>query len=519
MAAVVSGLFLMAGCTEKYEISYLDEIQLSQTFISIPAEGGKATVTLNAATDWAFDKIFGFETDEYENCEPVMEYKELPEWLTVNKLSGEAGDYELVFSAELSEAGREASLVILAGDKMQNLTVRQGEIAASEATCEEIIAAPDGQSFTVTGICTSIESTTYGNWRLNDGTGEILIYGTLDDTGQYNWSSFGIEVGDEVTVRGPKTTYNGTVELVDVRVVEVNKSLLQSPDSKLLVSTAGGDVTARFVVKGDGLLFELPSEMQSWAQVTDVAVKDAVDTDDPDTTVVTINVAATGDAAMRRAGNIKFRSSSSAGSSEIEVEVVQYPDAISLTDAFAKIDAENPYVTVNGVIAATCTNGFLLSADNDLIFVYINGEFEYDEFKDKAGHQVRISGRAGKYNSGAQIASIDMLEIGEKTGYTETAAPVTLDAAKIDEVIASADSYLDVTYFEATGTLSDPYHNLNVSGTPNTLAFYGNDSDNFDLNKYHQAGKSITVRGYYVSKQLDRSKPTGRINFIVTSVQ
>lgn len=106
-----------------------------------------------------------------------------------------------------------------------------------------------------------------------------------------------------------------------------------------------------------------------------------------------------------------------------------------------------------------------------------------------------------------------MLEIGEELGYTESAVPVTLDAAKIEEVMASTDSYLDVTYFEATGTLSDPYHNLNVSGTTNTLAFYGNDSDNFDLNKYHQAGNPITVRGYYISKQ------KGRINFIVTSVQ
>ena len=66
-----------------------------------------------------------------------------------------------------------------------------------------------------------ITSTTYGNWYLEDETGEIYIYGTLDAKGgEKNFLSWGLEVGDEITVQGPKTTYYTTVELVNVTVIK-----------------------------------------------------------------------------------------------------------------------------------------------------------------------------------------------------------------------------------------------------------------------------------------------------------
>lgn len=50
---------------------------------------------------------------------------------------------------------------------------------------------------------TAIANTTYGNFYLEDKTGKIYIYGTLDKNGnEKNFSSLGIDVGDEVTVSG-----------------------------------------------------------------------------------------------------------------------------------------------------------------------------------------------------------------------------------------------------------------------------------------------------------------------------
>ena len=102
---------------------------------------------------------------------------------------------------------------------------------ATVATCAEIIAGADGTVFQVTGTCKSITNAGFGNWILSDATGEITIYGTLDKNGQKSTkesqlnplSSWGIEEGDLVTVKGAKKTYNQTVELVDVTVVKVEK--------------------------------------------------------------------------------------------------------------------------------------------------------------------------------------------------------------------------------------------------------------------------------------------------------
>ena len=98
--------------------------------------------------------------------------------------------------------------------------------APIKASCADIIAGQDGTNYTVTGICASIVNTNYGNWYLKDDTGEIYIYGTVDGYGNYNWSAVNIKEGDIVTVEGPKTTYNGVTELVDVKVVKVEGSKL-----------------------------------------------------------------------------------------------------------------------------------------------------------------------------------------------------------------------------------------------------------------------------------------------------
>lgn len=91
------------------------------------------------------------------------------------------------------------------------------------ATCAQIIAGAEEQNFRVTGVCTSIKDTNYGNWYLQDETGEIYVYGTITPSGSYNWASFGIEVGDTVTLEGPKMTYKGQVELYDATVISVQK--------------------------------------------------------------------------------------------------------------------------------------------------------------------------------------------------------------------------------------------------------------------------------------------------------
>lgn len=127
-------------------------------------------------------------------------------------------------------------------------------------TCADVIAGEDGTTFRVKGECTEIKNSTYGNWMLKDATGEILIYGTLDAEGKTkNFSSLGIEVGDIVTVEGPKKTYNTTVELVDVKVIAIEKKSSQEESQEINVTKAlelinalenGKTTTEEYNVKG-----------------------------------------------------------------------------------------------------------------------------------------------------------------------------------------------------------------------------------------------------------------------------
>ena len=95
------------------------------------------------------------------------------------------------------------------------------------ATCAEILAGTDGTVYRVTGKCVEIANTVYGNWYLEDATGKLYIYGTLDKDGNAGKNNsidvWGIEVGDELTVEGERTTYKETVELKNVKVIEIKK--------------------------------------------------------------------------------------------------------------------------------------------------------------------------------------------------------------------------------------------------------------------------------------------------------
>ena len=103
--------------------------------------------------------------------------------------------------------------------------------SVTTATCAEILAGTDGTVYRVTGKCVEIANTVYGNWYLEDATGKLYIYGTLDKDGNAGKNNsidvWGIEVGDELTVEGERTTYKETVELKNVKVIEIKKAAAQ----------------------------------------------------------------------------------------------------------------------------------------------------------------------------------------------------------------------------------------------------------------------------------------------------
>ena len=93
------------------------------------------------------------------------------------------------------------------------------DVVPSDATDEEIAAAP---RYTLTGTITSVTQTTYGNFYLNDGTGEVLIYGLVGPNGETKyWATSGAKVGDDITVQTIRTEYSNAPQGKNATFVEV----------------------------------------------------------------------------------------------------------------------------------------------------------------------------------------------------------------------------------------------------------------------------------------------------------
>src|SRR5690554_4066826 len=233
----IAMLALMTSCDDEASMTLLDEIQVSSSYVSIPEDGGFSTITVTAQDSWTAEKV---TTDKDE-----------VEWLTLSTSSGSAGQTELIFSAPKTIDGRTAEVLLKSGDKTQRVNVIQGLTTISEAKVSEIRNGPDGKTFRSTGVVTAISNTLYGNWDLTDETGTIYIYGTLDEKGaERNFLSLGLEVGDEVTIEGPKSTYNGSPQLVNVTVLNINKSLIKvdSVENEML-PIEGGEFIAYLTSK------------------------------------------------------------------------------------------------------------------------------------------------------------------------------------------------------------------------------------------------------------------------------
>lgn len=251
----------LASCSNDYEVDNLNGLTVSSSYVSLPMEGGGSNITINSNDAWTLDTIGS-----------AIKGKT---WLGYSSLSGNAGESTLTIRAQATEDGRSAEVRLVSGSQVQRINIIQGLPVATPATCAEVIAGPDAKTYMVTGVVTAIANTTYGNFYLADKTGQVYIYGTLDKDGnEKNFSSLGIEVGDEVTVTGPKETYGSTVELKNVTVNKITKSLVKV-DSVYVgdkessnLPLEGGEATAYVTCKGGGLTVSIPEEAKSWLSMS-----------------------------------------------------------------------------------------------------------------------------------------------------------------------------------------------------------------------------------------------------------
>lgn len=254
-----------ASCQEQVTISQLEQLKVSQSTVAIPVEGGQVSIEIQATESWQFDPA---------TIEDLS-------WLTITPLSGEAGTTTVTFSAESTLNNNEAEIKILVGQPNEsgnyttqyiNVMQKDGNMSATLSTVLEVINGVDGKIYRVSGTCTSIANTTYGNWYLSDENGNSLyIYGTLYEGQTQQFTKHNLEVGDKVTVEGPRLNYNGTIELVDVTVIEIEKSLIKVESDPVELPIEGGEFEIDLTCKGNGVSIEIPEDAKSWLSVVSIS--------------------------------------------------------------------------------------------------------------------------------------------------------------------------------------------------------------------------------------------------------
>lgn len=436
----VAGFF--ASCSDDKDLGQLDGIQLSQSSLSIPVEGGQVEFDVTSAADWKF-----VTNDKKGN--PV---DSIPAWISSSCTSGNAGTTHVVFNAAATKGANNSTFKLVSGAYTQYITVIQGVLNPPFSTCAEILAGNDGETYKVKGTLTRLSNTTYGNWYINDGTGEVYVYGTLDANGsEKNFASLKLEEGDEVTIQGPKDTYNGTPQLKNVTVLSYTKSLIKVEElDKDTLDKAGEDFKVSLTVKGEGVTVDIPEADQSWLSVKGIVTSG---------TKAEITFHANANVGGARSSSIGFTSTKGKQSSTVTAKVYQLGSIIECSIAnFNKAEKGSTVYRLTGVITkvakAQYGNCYIKDATGETYVYGIGAPGDFEKKGLKVGDVVTLTGVKDVYNGKGQMKN------------------ATLEAVKAVTKISAADFLTKKddknVYYMLEGTITE------FAGKTNDLKTWGN---------------------------------------------
>lgn len=436
----VAGFF--ASCSDDKDLGQLDGIQVSQSSLSIPVEGGKVEFDVTSAADWKF-----VTNDKKGN--PV---DSIPAWITSSCTGGNAGTTHVVFNAAATKGANNSTFKLVSGALTQYITVIQGVLNPPFSTCKEILAGNDGETYKVKGTLTKLSNTTYGNWYINDGTGEVYVYGTLDANGsEKNFASLKLEEGDEVTIQGPRETYKGTPQLKNVTVLSYTKSLIKVEKlDKDTLDKAGEDFKVTLTVKGEGVTVDIPEADQSWLSVKGIVTSG---------TKAEITFHANANAGGARSSSIGFTSTKGKQSSTVTAVAYQLGSIIECPIAdFNKAEKGSTVYRLTGVITKvanpTYGNCYIKDATGETYVYGIGAKGDFQKKGLKVGDVVTLTGVKDIYNGTGQMKN------------------ATLEAVKVVTKISVADFLTKKddknVYYMLEGTITE------FAGQRNDLNTYGN---------------------------------------------
>lgn len=449
--ALVAVIGLFASCNDDKGLDALSGIQVSQSSLSIPQDGGEVSFDVTAAADWKF----------VTNNSQGVAVDSVPAWITPSHTSGNAGTTKVTFKAEATKGANNSTFKIVSGNQTQYIQVIQGVLNPSLSTCAEVLAGPDGDTYRVKGTMTKLSNTTYGNWYIKDETGEVYVYGTLDASGaEKNFSSLGLEEGDEVIIQGPKKTYSGTVELVNVTVLSYTKSLLKVDSvSTSTLPKEGGEFKVYVSVKGENLNVEIPEEYKEWLTMSGISTE---------SNYATVTFKAAANAGGAREGSVNFISTKGSTNSEVSTTISQEGSIKECTiEEFNAVEAGTAQYRITGVITQVKNeaygNCYIKDATGETYVYGMGSKGDFQTLGLKVGDIVTITGVKDVHNGEGQMKNAVIED-------TKSVTPVT-----VAEFLAKEES--DNVYYLLTGKVSNiksaDYGNYDLVDETGSVYIYG----------------------------------------------
>ena len=453
--ALVAILALFTSCNDDQTLDTLGKVQVSQSFVSIPVEGGSASFKVNAASDWKIVCMTQYKytyTDaDGQKKEKTAEKDSIPTWLKVTPTVGEAGETVVTVSAEATKGANSTMLQFVCDNEIQRVNILQGVLNPPYSTCADVLAGNDGETYKVKGTLTKLSNTVWGNWYINDGTGEVYVYGTLDANGSaQNFASLKLEEGDEVTIQGPRETYKGTPQLKNVTVLSYTKSLIKVEEHKDTLDKAGEDFKVSLTVKGEGVTVDIPEADQSWLSVKGIVTSG---------TKAEITFHANANAGGARSSSIGFTSTKGKQSSTVTAKVYQLGSIIECPIAeFNKAEKGSTVYRLTGVITKVANsasgNCYIKDATGETYVYHLGAKGDFEKKGLKVGDVVTLTGVKDIYDGKGQMKN------------------ATLEAVKVVTKISVADFLTKKddknVYYMLVGTITE------FAGQRNDLNTYGN---------------------------------------------
>ena len=448
----------VTSCSDDDDPTYLSEVRVSQSLIAFTPGGGDVTISLNAADSWTI------ASDDKAG---------MPDWLTISPESGSAGTQDVTFKATAASETRTANLFIECAGKKQSLTIQQ--VTEKQdlpiVPIKTVNEGPEG-NYRVKGVCVADPDNQYGNWYIEDETGRVQVYGTLDKKGGKGTypisgtNGWGFGIGDIITIEGPVTTYKDAKEFVDVTIIAIEKSLIKVDSFDVAtLPIEGGLTTAAVTSKGNGISVDIPDEAKSWLSVAGI-----------DTNKGTVKFYAAPNDGGDRATTIVFKTTDNSGkeyTAEAALSQKGSIQEVTISD-FLAAPVGDAQFRVTGVVTQLYTSdkqgeSFYISDFSGQTLVYRAAGFK--DSGAKVGDVVTVVGKRGAYKDTPQMVN------GVFEGIKYSVETLTIEQFRAVEDNKEKYYLISGEVVEATeeGTKNDleQYGNFNLTDETGSVYVYG----------------------------------------------